>query len=111
MGSALKSVAAGAGVTSVDCSEYPCIVYGNVLPVDQAKQLKDAPTLQAYFQEHDHGTIGLTGDSLNDFVYFYAMPADDPNAEADVAKRISSRIIDMGIANGTGILAGRKGTQ
>jgi hypothetical protein len=112
MNSGLPSVApAAAGVTSVDCSEYPCIVYASALDVDLAKQLKDAPALQAYFQEHDHGTIGLTGDGPNDLLYFYVMPVDDPNEDDDVSKRISSRIIDMGIANGTGILTGRKGAR
>ncbi len=62
-----------AEVTAVDCTEYPCIIYGTGLTIDQAKSIKSAAAFQAY--KDDHGSMGM----MNDTFSFWVVPKDDPN--------------------------------
>jgi hypothetical protein len=89
---AIHGINPKAEVTSVDCTEYPCIVYGTGLTVPQAQSLRDASALQQY--AGDHGALGVAGDTFS--VFF--MPKDDSNPPDAVARRMSNRTTEMFIA-------------
>jgi hypothetical protein len=82
-----------AEVTAVDCTEYPCIVYGTGLTIDQAKSIKSAEAIQAY--KGDHGSMGM----INDTFSFWVVPKDDPNPLDAVDQRTSVRISAMSAGN------------
>jgi len=82
-----------AEVTAVDCTEYPCIVYGTGLTIDQAKSIKSAAAFQAY--QDDHGSMGM----MNDTFSFWVVPKDDPNPFDAIDQRSSVRITAMSAAN------------
>jgi hypothetical protein len=79
-----------AEVTAVDCTEYPCIVYGTGLTIDQAKSIKSRAGFQAY--RDDHGSIGMMTD---DTFSFWVVPNDDPNPFGAIDQRASVRINAM----------------
>jgi hypothetical protein len=78
-----------AEVTAVDCTEYPCIVYGTGLTIDQAKSIKGRASFQAY--QDDHGSIGVENGTFS----FWVVPKDDPNPLDAIDQRASVRMAAM----------------
>jgi hypothetical protein len=92
---ALQEVNPKAEVTSVDCTEYPCIVYASGMDrIEMARHLKDTPGLEPYESAHDHISISIIGSTFA----FSAMPKDDPNYGADADRRLTTRINQMAYA-------------
>jgi hypothetical protein len=92
---ALQRLNPKAEVTSVDCTEYPCIVYASGMSdIEMARHLKDSAELQPYTSAHDHVLISIIDSTFA----FSAMPKDDPNYGADSDRRLTSRINQMAYA-------------
>lgn len=96
---AFQQIDPKAEVTSIDCTEYPCIAYGSGLSMEQVKALRSSSALQVYAQDD------LSMLVWNKLVGVIATPKDDPNAFASQAandaaeQRIMSRIQQMAAAS------------
>jgi len=78
-----------AEVTAVDCTEYPCIIYGTGLTIDQGKSIKSAAAFQPY--QDDHGSMAMVNDTFS----LWVVPNDDPNPLDAIDQRSSVRIRAM----------------
>jgi len=78
-------------VTSVDCTEYPCIVYGKGLSAADAKAFEQSPSLKSYSA---NGRTRFSSTSDGDFA-FTALPHDDANPEDNRDKRLTTRVNQM----------------
>jgi hypothetical protein len=78
-----------AEVTAVDCTEYPCIVYGSGFTIDQAKSIRSAAAFEPY--RDDHGNIGVSNNTFS----FWMVPKDDPNPLDAIDQRTSIRTTAM----------------
>jgi hypothetical protein len=94
---AIKQTNPNAEVTSIDCTEYPCIAYSKGLSLQQFPTLRSSPALQVYAQD----TVNVI--KWGDLVGFVATPKEDPSAlgspERNAAQqRIMVRLQQMAAA-------------
>jgi hypothetical protein len=91
--SALKEVGSHAQLTSVDCTEYPCIAYFQGLTDAELMALKQSTAYQSY--AHDRFmTIGRAGpDGPYDGLIVW--PMNDPNPRDNVRSRLRYRMGQM----------------
>jgi hypothetical protein len=95
---AVKQTNPTAEVTSIDCTEYPCITYIKGLGIQQFQSLKSNPAMQIYAQ--DSVNVIKWGD-LGGFI---ATPKTDPSAIASpernaAQQRIMVRLQQMAAAS------------
>jgi hypothetical protein len=90
--SGFREVNPAAEVTSVDCTEYPCIVYGTGMSVGQAQALAKTSAFRSY--EGDRNSLSIEDGTFA----FFTTPKDDPNPREDIDHRVSSRISQMSYA-------------
>jgi hypothetical protein len=90
---AFQHVSPQAEVTSVDCTEYPCIVYGAGMLGHQSQEINGVPGLEPYVADFRIVTINDDG-----FFAFCAAPSDDPNDANDLKIRFTARMTQMAIA-------------
>jgi hypothetical protein len=92
---AFREVNPKAEVTSIDCTEYPCIAYGSGLTMDQLHALGKTSALQVY-RDDDVSQLVINGT-----VAVLATPKNDPNVGDDAQQRILMRLHQMSVANKT----------
>jgi len=100
---ALEQLGASAKVTDVDCSEFPCIVYGELDGAEMdtmklAERLKGSPALAAYREDADHSAwmrarhkddaTGAVSDETHFAIGYY--PKDEKKDGA-IERRIGHR--------------------
>jgi hypothetical protein len=91
---AFQDVNPKAEVTSIDCTEYPCIAYGSGLSIDQLRALNSSASMRPYSGDDVSHLI------LNGTIGVIATPKDDPNNGSDDAEqRILFRFHQMALAN------------
>lgn len=85
-----------AQVTSIDCSEHPCIVFGTGFGArSDMEKLQAAPAMSAYAKD-SFGTFGFQRgkDEASRFFGVAVMPADGESPE-EVQKRMAWRVKQM----------------
>jgi hypothetical protein len=88
LNAALKETGSTAQLTSVDCTEYPCIAYFDSLSSKDLAALK----LSAAFRAYAHDGFVNTGKGPDGpFDGLVALPADDTNPRNDLIARIRFR--------------------
>jgi hypothetical protein len=98
---AFKAINPNAEVTSIDCTEYPCITYGKGLSILELQGLKSNPAMQIYSED------SVSALKWGDLVGFIATPKDDPIARSDQVtndaqeQRIMMRLQQMASASKT----------
>jgi hypothetical protein len=90
---ALKEVGSAAQLSSVDCTEYPCIAYFDGLTRKDLDALKQTGAYQAY--AHDYFTTMSNTGPDGPYQALVAMPRDDPNPRNDVSARLRFRFGQM----------------
>ena len=96
---ALKEMGADGEVTEIDCSEFPCIVYGKVRGEDgtDLRRMHDAEALQAYGKGIGNssvwgGKVVKDGEPSESAVFgIAAYPKDQVDDEAMLQKRLRVR--------------------
>ena len=87
----------GAQVTSIDCSEYPCIVYGDGFNArDDTDKLKKTQALAPYTSDR-MSTFGWGSGADKQMPHWglTVVPSDDPTPHADMLKRLRYRAAQM----------------
>lgn len=87
----------GADITSVDCSEYPCIIYGQGMGArGDLKKLGQAKALEPYAKDHGWGWgwNGAAGDGGN-VNYFGMTYIPSKSLSEDEKKRLDFRFREM----------------
>jgi hypothetical protein len=91
--SALKETASSAQLSSVDCTEYPCIAYFDSLTAKDLDALKHSTAYGAYAHDRFITFSRVGPDGPYDGVV--AMPSNDTNARNDVSARVRFRMGQM----------------
>jgi hypothetical protein len=87
---ALKETSSSAQLSSVDCTEYPCIAYFDSLTVKDLDALKHSTAYGAYAHDRFITFSRVGPDGPYDGVV--AMPSNDTNARNDVSARVRFRM-------------------
>jgi hypothetical protein len=90
---AFREVNPKAEVTSIDCTEYPCIAYGSGLTLDQLKAINSTAALRPY------GNDDVSNLIFDGTVGVIATPKNDPTLGEDAEQRVLFRFHQMAMAN------------
>jgi hypothetical protein len=86
---AFRQVNPRAEVAGIDCSEYPCIAYGNGVKREQLGALKSSLALAGYAQDN------VSTFTWGDTVAVIPTPKNDPNQGDEAEQRILTRFHHM----------------
>lgn len=90
----------GGEVTSVDCTEYPCVVYGELSGVKEMEKLRDATAFDGYSEDHRDvfsWTTGMRRGNGQPARTFFGIALHPTHADGrgDVRRRLEYRTREM----------------
>src|SRR5262249_33437677 len=90
---AIQEAGIKAQLSSVDCTEYPCIAFFDRLEQSDVDALKRSPAYQPYAKDHFF-LLGRSGPD-GPFDAISVLPADDAHPRNDVRERLRFRLGQM----------------